>query len=161
RMSTVGGVVGGIKALTSLTTDATGSTQVNGGAVTTTASQTYNDTVTVKTDTTFTGTNVTFTKTLNADAAAVSSNVTVNASGITTFGGVVGGIKALKSLTTDAAGSTDLNGGNVTTTGAQTYNDAVVLSADATLQTTNGNIAFLSTLDSDTSTARNLTLTTL
>src|SRR5262249_59830472 len=64
-------------------------------------------------------------------------------------------------LTTDAPGTTDLNGGIVKTTGAQNYNDAVFLSANATLQTTNGNIEFHSTVDSATSTARNLTLTTL
>src|SRR5262245_64282674 len=117
--------------------------------------------MTVKTNTTFTGVNVAFAKTLDADPAAATSNVAVNASGITTFGGAVGGIKALTSLTTDAAGSTQVNGGAVTTTANQTYNDAVLLSADTQLQTTNGNIEFHSTVDSATSTARNLTLTTL
>src|SRR5260370_35302775 len=119
------GAVGGTTALTSLTTDAAGSTQINGGAVTTAADQTYNDTVTIKTNTILNGVNVTFAKTLDADAAAApASNLTVNASGVTTFGGAVGGIKALTSLTTDAAGSTQGNGGGGTTTPDPTDNDA-------------------------------------
>src|SRR5205823_10492131 len=62
--------------------------------------------------------------------------LTVNTAGVTTFGGAVGGTTALASLTTDAAGSTDLNGGAVTTTGSQTYNDQVLLGADTTLTST-------------------------
>jgi len=40
---------------------------------------------------------------------------------------VGGGGNPLASLTTDAAGTTTINGGAVTTSGAQTYNDAVLL----------------------------------
>ena len=43
---------------------------------------------------------------------------------------------ALTSLTTDAGGTTEINGGSVDTTGNQTYNDAVELGADATLTST-------------------------
>src|SRR5260370_40306652 len=39
-----------------------------------------------------------------------------NTAGVTIFDGAVGGTTALTSLTTDAAGSTDLNGGPGTTT---------------------------------------------
>src|SRR5204862_293036 len=56
-----------------------------------------------------------------------------NSSGTTTFGGAVGASAALASLTTDAGGTTDLNGGTVQTTGTQTYHDSVVLSADTSL----------------------------
>ncbi len=60
----------------------------------------------------------------------------------------MGGTAALASLTTDAAGETALNGGAVTTTGAQTYNDAVTLGANATLTSTGGgNLTFGSTLN--------------
>src|SRR5262249_58901507 len=62
--------------------------------------------------------------------------------------GAVGGTTDLTSLTTDAAGSTDLNGGIVKTTGAQTYNDAVTLSAATTLTSTGaGNVGFAKTVD--------------
>jgi len=59
----------------------------------------------------------------------------------------VGGTQALLSLTTDAGGSTSINGGAITTTGAQSYNDGVTVGADLTLSTTNGNITFGSTYD--------------
>jgi hypothetical protein len=36
-------------------------------------------------------------------------------------------------VTTNANGTLIMNGGSVTTTGAQTYNDAVTLGADTTL----------------------------
>ena len=74
-------------------------------------------------------------------------NLSVNTNGLTTFGGVVGGTTALTSLSTDAAGSTLLDG-NVSTTGAQTYNDAVTLGTDATLTSAgNGAIDLAGTID--------------
>jgi hypothetical protein len=81
--------------------------------------------------------------TLTAGAIAVSAAlsttaaVTLNASG-TTFGVALGGIG---SLTTDAAGTTAINGGAVTTTGAQTYHDAVTLGGATTLTSTGGGAA--------------------
>ena len=57
----------------------------------------------------------------------------VNTAGITTFGGAVGGTTPLASVTTNAAGSTDINGGVINTTGIQLFNDAVTLSANAVL----------------------------
>jgi hypothetical protein len=75
---------------------------------------------------------VTFTSRVDGAQALV-----VNAgSATTTFNGVVGGTTALLSLTTDAGGTTQINGGGVTTSGAQSYNDAVVLGANATFTTT-------------------------
>src|SRR6185295_13563020 len=71
----------------------------------------------------------------------------VNTSGTTTFSGAVGTTTALVSLTTDAgAGPTAINGGAVTTTGAQTYNDNVTLGADTTL-TTGTTATFNGTVD--------------
>ncbi|MBS0335597.1 MAG: hypothetical protein JSS40_02045, partial [Proteobacteria bacterium] len=59
--------------------------------------------------------------------------LTVNTTGLTTFGGAVGNTTALTSLTTDAGGGTSIDGGSVRTTGAQTYGDAIVLSQDTTI----------------------------
>ncbi|QGN55301.1 filamentous hemagglutinin N-terminal domain-containing protein [Novosphingobium sp. Gsoil 351] len=151
-----GGAVGGTNALVSLTTDGAGSTAINGGAITTTGAQSYNDAVTLGAGTTLTSTGsgaITLGSTVNGAQA-----LAVNTAGITTFLGTVGAGTALASLTTDAAGTTDLNGGTVITSGAQTYNDAVVLSADTTLSA-GGNIGFATTVDSDT-TARALTVNT-
>src|SRR6516225_2788293 len=152
-MRTFDGAVG-TTALSSLTTDKAGTTDINGGSVTTTGDQTYNDAVTLIADTTLTGVNVTFGQTLDA-AAAGKQSLTVNASGTTTFDGAVG-TTALSSLTTDKAGTTDVNGGSVTTTGDQTYNDAVVLSADTTL--TGVNVTFGQTLDAVASGKQSLTV---
>ncbi|MFN2646802.1 MAG: beta strand repeat-containing protein [Burkholderiales bacterium] len=52
-------------------------------------------------------------------------NLVINSSGVTTFDAAVGGVSALRSLTTDAPGITAINGGSVRTTGAQTYSDSV------------------------------------
>ncbi len=131
--TTFGGAVGGTTALTSLTTDAGGTTAINGGAVTTTGAQTYNDPVTLGAAvTTLTSTGagaITFGNTVNGASA-----LTVNTAGATTFGGAVSGTTPLASLTTDAGGTVSLLG--VTTTGAQTYNDATV-TLNGTYTTTN------------------------
>src|SRR5438034_10683341 len=89
-----GGVVGGTTALTSLTTNAGGTTAINGGAITTTAAQTYNDAVTLRAEDTRAGEGNTSATTVNG-----AQTLRVNDSGTTTFGGVVGGTTALPSLT--------------------------------------------------------------
>ena len=110
--------VGATTPLSSLTSDEGGTTQVNGD-VTTTEDQTYNDAVTLGTDTTLEGTNITANSTVDA-ASNGEQSLIVNASGNTIFNGEVGTTNALSSLTTNADGTTQLNG-NVTTTGDQTY----------------------------------------
>ena len=72
--------------------------------------------------------NAKFTSTLDG-----GHSLTVNSTATTTFGGAVGGTTALASLTTDADGTTAIDGGSVKTTGTQTYNDAVRLGATTTL----------------------------
>ncbi|TSA15100.1 MAG: S-layer family protein, partial [Betaproteobacteria bacterium] len=152
--TTFGGAVGGTAALTTLTTNAGGTTAINGGAVTTSAAQTYNDAVTLGAATTLTGVGVTFATTVDG-----ANTLTVNDSGTTIFGGVVGGTTALTSVTTNAAGTTAINGGTVTTTGAQTYNDAVTFGANTTLTTTGGGaVSFLGGSESSTGAVRNLTV---
>ncbi len=106
--TTFGGVVGGTTALTSLTTNAVGTTAINGGAITTTSNQTYNDAVTLGANTI-----------LNAGAGALTFgntlngafSLTANSTGSTIFGGLVGNTTALTSLTTNVGGTTAINGG--------------------------------------------------
>ncbi len=167
--------------MNTLTTNAGGATQINGGSVTTTGNQTYNDAVTIGANTTLTtgGGNLTFANTLlggfnvtantgggnatfqnlsglalvQVDAAGGAigflgtingaTGITANTSGVTTFGSTVDNVGF---LTTDAGGSTQINGGSITTIGAQTYGDAVLLGANTTLTTTNSNILFSNTL---------------
>ncbi|MCA1661475.1 MAG: hypothetical protein LC648_04685, partial [Novosphingobium sp.] len=143
--SSFGGAVGGGTALTSLTTDAPGTTGINGGSVRTTGAQTYGDAVLLGADTTLTSTangTIDFASTVNEARA-----LTVNTGGLTIFRAPIGGSTALTSLTTDAPGTTTIHGGTVTTTGAQTYNDAVTLSTDNVLTSTMGGaIGFASTV---------------
>jgi filamentous hemagglutinin family protein len=163
---------GAVAAVDSLTTDAAGNTVINqavnassitlndiaalnGGLISTVFDQAYNRPVTLGADTTLAGVNVTF----GSSVTGAGGDLTVNASGLTTFGGVVGGVDA---LLTDAPGNTvinqvvnagsvtlndlaALNGGTVTTSGSQTYNAAVTLGADTTLNNTT--VAFGSTVD--------------
>ncbi len=151
------GAVGNNNALVSVTTDAPGTTQINGGSVDTTTFQTYNDAVTIGANTILTSTgsgDVTFVTTVDG-----GFDLTVNTAGVTKFGGAVGNTTALDSVTTDAAGSTQINGGIVKTVNRQTYNDPVTLGADAVLtSTTNKRILFGSTVDDD-GTAGNANLT--
>ena len=87
-----------------MTTNAGGSTAINGATITTTGAQTYNDAVTLGAGTTLTTTDsaVTFGSTLdNAQALTVSTG-----SGAITFTGVVGGTTALGALTLNSTGVT-------------------------------------------------------
>ena len=153
--TTFGGAVGGITALTSLTTDAPGTTALNGGSITTIGAQTYNGAVTLGANDTLIssgGGAITLASTVDGAFA-----LTVNTAGTTTFGGAVGGIAALASLTTDAPGTTALNGGSITTTGAQTYDDAATLGANDTL--TGSTIIFNNTVDDQTAGNQSLIVT--
>jgi hypothetical protein len=105
------------------------------------------DPVILSGDTTISGVNVFVQGTLNDDGSAMTaSNLVVNGSGTTQFGGTIGDTAPIDSLTTDAAGATSLNG-NITATGDVTFNDAVTLVADLTVTATN--VIFSSTLDDD------------
>ncbi|HEV2394452.1 MAG TPA: filamentous hemagglutinin N-terminal domain-containing protein [Verrucomicrobiae bacterium] len=77
-----------------------------------------------------------FQSTVDGDLAANDRTLKVNTGGITEFDGAIGGLQSLGSLTTDVTGETGEQtqiGGNVTSSGTQTYNDAVVQSADSHL----------------------------
>jgi fibronectin-binding autotransporter adhesin len=135
-----------------------GTLTINGSSITTSGTQTYNSAVTLGGDTTLasTGNNaISFNNTING-----AQSLTVNTTGTTTFGSSVGNTTALTSLTTNAGGITALNGGTVTTTGSQNYGDAVTLSSTTTLSTTNSLVSFASTLNSNNSTPKDLTINT-
>jgi hypothetical protein len=138
----------------SLVTNVGGTTKVNGGLVATTGAQTYGDGVVVGADATFRSTGnqaVAFNGPLDG-----GFKVAVETTGTTTFGGKVGNLVPLVSLTTNAGGTTQVNGGLVKTSGDQTYNDAVTVGAAGTFQSTGGGaVAFKDTLTSGTSVAVN------
>jgi filamentous hemagglutinin family protein len=155
------GVVGAT-ALKSLETNAGGTTQLAAN-VTATGAVTFNDDVVVN------GATIAITSTGNdavsflakVDAASAGANAfTVNTGGDTVFGGVVG-TTALKSLETNAGGTTKL-AADVTATGAITYNDDVVITGAAVTVTSTGNnaVSFLAKIDSATAGANALTVNT-
>ena len=145
-ITTFGGVVGGVTALLSLTTDAGGTTSLQ--SVTTSGGQQYGDDVTLAGTSTTSNSafSVAGATTLAADATVSTGSgaitftgtvnggyaLTVNSTAATLFSGVVGGTAALTSLMTNAGGSVTLP--SVTTSGVQSYGDAVTLSG--TLYTT-------------------------
>jgi hypothetical protein len=155
--------VGSGIALASLTTDVGGTSSSVG--VQTTGATTFNNATTlngVYGDSGFTTANTTTLAgptTINAGAggATFQGNVdgafalAVNSTGLTLFGSPVGSEAPLASLTVDATDRTsliDLNGGTVTTVGAQTYDGAVNLTAATTLVSTgSGSITLGSTVN--------------
>ncbi len=108
------------------------------------------------------GGNATFQGSINDDGSSgTTSNLTANVAGVTRFNGAIGNSAAIDSLTTDASGSTQLEGNITTSKGGSTFNDAVLLtnSVVVTDQSTTG-ITFNSTVDSEATEFRDLTLTT-
>ncbi|MBK9019610.1 MAG: hypothetical protein IPL72_06255 [Sulfuritalea sp.] len=102
-----------------------------GGTVSTGGDQIYAGPVTLNSATTLTssgGGSINFGGTVDG-----AQDLTVNTAGTTTFVGAVGGVVALTSLATDAAGTTTIGGGLVQTSGSQTYNDPVSGSAILTV----------------------------
>ncbi len=150
---TLNGAVSGVNVLTaggsgSLTVNSTISalsvndsevTTFNGGTVTTSGPQTYAGPATLGADTVLTASGLTLGSTVNG-----AHVLTVNVSGVTGFGGPVGNVTALSSLTV-GTGQIVFNGGTVTTSGAQTYSGPVTLGGDATL--TASTVTFASTVD--------------
>jgi hypothetical protein len=161
--TTFTGAVGGTLPLASLVTDAIGSVRL-GNNVQTTGAQTYNDAVVITGINPVTlastgGGDIRFLSTVDGTSSGTNS-IAVNTSGITSFGAAVGTV-ALGGVTTDATGTTEIKG-NVTTVGAQNYNDAVTLfgSAITLTSTAGGNLNFRSTLDGNVAGQTSLTLTT-
>jgi hypothetical protein len=141
------GTVGATQALTNLTTDAStaGSVHLSGGSVTTTGAQSYGEAVVLGANTTLSSTgsgDISFGNTLDG-----AYSLAVNTAGVTRFNGAVGAGTALSSLTTDAPGSVVMNAGTVTTSGAQTYNDAMSLSRGTTLTSSADTLHFVSIAD--------------
>ena len=151
---------------------------VNGSIVNTSGSQAYHDDVTIGSANavlTTANSSVTFDKsvTLNNDLTILSgtggvtvtgavdgpSNLNLSNSGLTTITSTVGHTTNLLSVRIGAgtAGSTVINGGEVSTSGDQTYNNAVTIATDTKLTSTgSGSITVASTLNG----SHALTLTT-
>lgn len=129
-----------------ISTSGVTSTTFNGGTVSTTGSQLYNNAVNFVTNSTLTSSNgdtIEFVSTVDG-----SIDLVINTTGSTIFGDAVGNNLALTTLTTNTGGITYLNGGIVTTTGSQVYHDDVILGANTILTSTaTADIIFNQTLN--------------
>jgi len=144
------GAIGSPNALSYFTTSGLGTTYLRGGIVTTTGNQLYNTPVLLGADTTITATNVEFgtTGTINSEnllTPPYAYSLTVNATADTKFKAPIGNTNPLYTLATDPVGRTIFYK-DITTIGAQTYKDAIILNANVML-TTSGNIVFDSTIN--------------
>ncbi|MBS0206523.1 MAG: hypothetical protein JSS49_26845, partial [Planctomycetes bacterium] len=146
------GTIGDTGVLASLTTDAAGTTDLNGGTINA-ATVSFQDDVILSADTVITGTTATFAQTVNADATANTRTLLVNGTS-TVFQGAIGNTGVLASLTTDAAGTTDLNGGTINATTVN-FQDDVILSADTVI--TGSTATFAQSVNAD-ATANNRAL---
>src|SRR5262249_19315184 len=128
------GSVGDVTTLVDVTTNAAGSTRIGSEKFATTGAVTFNDAVTLNgpfnsTRLPHLGGAFHFNSTLDGPDGA-----TIGGGGTVTFAGTVGATSPLFNLVLNSP--TALNGGFVTTSGAQTYNNPVTLSADTTLTST-------------------------
>jgi len=149
--SSTGSTLNGNINVSSLSLSGSGTDNFNGASIITSGNQTYSDAINLNSaSSTFTGSAINFASTLSGGTNAL----TVNGGGVVTFGNAV----TLASL--NASGSEiDINGGSVSTSGSQVYNNAVALGADTTLTLTGGgtsNISFSNGISGN----RNLTINT-
>ena len=152
-ITTFSGSVGSTRELASLVTDAAGTTAIDGGAISTTGTQTYAGPVTLGANTTLTGSTITNSGTVtgNSNALTITGNAVV--------AGVISGVSNY------AVSGTASLGADLSTTGTQTYGDAVTLVAPTvTLASTGvgaaGDITFLGTLDGASTGAQALIVNT-
>lgn len=133
----------------------TGDTTLAEGAVTTLGAQTFDGALTLASDTTFNGEDVSIIGTLRSSDPAIERVVLINDDGETLLSGDFADISELR---TDAAGSTRLSGEFLA--GEFLFADDVVLVGDTRIEATGDTgIAFLGRIDSDSdATPRRLTL---
>ena len=122
----------------------------NVGSVTTTGDQTYSGTITLGATTTLTGANLTL-----AGVTGAGFNLTLGGTSLTTLGGAVSGVNTLTSnnggtttvdntisaATLDMVDAATLQGGNITTSGDQTYSNTSTLAAATALSGANLSLA--------------------
>jgi Dockerin type I domain len=148
--TTFGAAVGNGVNLASVTTNAGGTTAINGGIVKTTGAQTYNDNVTLGAGTVIAASTVTFNGTVvgGGNSLGITGNAVFGDAAADTVTGV---------STLSVSGTTTINANTVTTTGTQTYTGAATIGATAgtaVLTTTDSAVLFGST----TTLASNLTV---
>ncbi|HZL59267.1 MAG TPA: hypothetical protein VFC38_06175, partial [Stellaceae bacterium] len=138
-----------------------------GATIQTSAGQSYEDIVVLAGNVSMIdtgGSAIAFSNTVDSTGAHTTDGhgLTVSTTGMTTFGGAVGGTYALGSLDVSTGPATINGGGNVTTSGGQTYGGAVTLGATLVTLTDNagGAITFGGTVDAASVGGESLTVNT-
>jgi filamentous hemagglutinin family protein len=161
---TFNAAVGATHPLSSLTAEgiaggSAGTVVINGPSIATngTGGQSYQVPVTLGTASTTMSAgagSVTFASTLNAAGTAVAAGLTISSSSAITFMGLVGATEPLQTLTTNSGGTAAAAGttvfdfssaktADITTTGAQTFNQQVILLRSANIKASGtGGITF-------------------
>ncbi len=158
------GRIGSVQPLSGLSVSSAGNagtTRLAAGSIAVTGDVDFSDNVQLVTDNTISADNVTFARTIDSSIVAHALNIMLTGSGFTRLFGAIGSGTALSSLSIDSVthhGTTRLSAGSVTTTGAQTYGQDVVLLRDTAI-TSGGAVTFARRVDSD-ATARDLTIDT-
>jgi autotransporter-associated beta strand protein len=155
---TLGNAIGNSQALTTLTTNANGTTFLStSGTITTTSNQTYNGVVTLGADNTLNAGlgNVTFGNTLNG-----AHNLTISNSGTLSFANSVGGTTALTSLNATATTAIDIDGSVVNTTGNQSYTGGVTIQSAVAMNATAAGSVTLQSVDSNVAGTNSLAVNT-
>jgi filamentous hemagglutinin family protein len=143
--TTFNGAVGAINPLSQITTNADGTTIFAGGSVITSGNQNYNNPVIVTGNTSVTGSTVVFHQPINSGVEPKS--LEVNATDVVRFEQTIGQDSPLFTLSIGSEGRTELQGGAVTTVGAQAYNNRVILGEDTVLA--GSGVSFGRALDGD------------
>lgn len=151
-----GGVVGGTARLQQLSTNADGTTILAATQVRTVGDQVYNDAVRLGTNMVVEGNDITFGQTLDSDSTSTPRTLTVNTvgqgadEGDTLFGGRVGSLARLQSITTNADGTTRI-AADISAARGISFNDAVRISANAvSINAGSGTLSFRGLIDADT-----------
>ncbi|MFO1448481.1 MAG: filamentous hemagglutinin N-terminal domain-containing protein [Opitutaceae bacterium] len=157
----LGSVGDGGRRLSSLATDAGGSTRFSGDRVVTVGAQTYADPVLLGGKTEVVGSAVTFQNTLDS-APSVTGSLQVTSPGTVSFLAPVGQLRRIGTLSTDAGGATSVRA-NVTATSLDFADDVTFEGAPALVAATTGDQRYARTLTlgsdlSLTSTTGNITL---
>jgi hypothetical protein len=140
--------------LASITTDAPGTVEFNGGSIKTTGAQTYNDAAILVSDASLDGNVISFSQTINGITAGRQSLNVLDA-GQTTLAGAIGVTTSLKNLTVNTAeslnlpetilaGNLDLTVGDFSTSGDVTQVRSVYVGSTTNI-IANGNITLANT----------------
>jgi hypothetical protein len=160
-VTTFTGAVGDTNRLSSVATDAAGTTLILGGLVSSTGAVTILDPAVLGANTSIAGTDVTFGSTVDGDAAG--RNLTITGTGTTTFGGALGATQSLGRLLVNDQNNNRVTvvGGNITTSNGMVFGGPVRLTQNSIMNGGSGTLFFRGTIDTDTSASATRSLTLL